>query len=53
MGGSNPNLDFIHINALTKSVKFCPFVLKILCTKEILMSIKGHNSVSNLLKNDS
>ena len=48
IGGSNPNLDFIHINALTKLVKFYPFVLKILCRKEILMSIKGHNSVTDL-----
>ena len=31
-------------------VKFCPLVLKILSGNEILTSIKGHNSVANLLK---
>ena len=31
-------------------VKFCPFVLNILSRNEILTSIKGHNSVSNLQK---
>ena len=31
-------------------VKFCPLVLKILSRNEILTSIKGHNSVANLLK---
>ena len=30
-------------------VKFCPLVLKILSGNEILTSIKGHNSVANLL----
>ena len=29
-------------------VKFCPLVLKILSGNEILISIKGHNSVANL-----
>ena len=29
-------------------VKFCPLVLKILSGKEILTSIKAHNSVANL-----
>ena len=29
-------------------VKFCPLVLKILSGKEILTSIKGHNSIANL-----
>ena len=31
-------------------VKICPLVLKILSGKEILTSIKGHNSVANLRK---
>ena len=30
-------------------VKFCPLVLKILSRNEILTSIKGRNSVANLL----
>ena len=29
-------------------VEFCPLVLKILSGNEILTSIKGHNSVTNL-----
>ena len=48
MGGSNPNLDLININALIKFGEFYPFVLKILSGNEILISIKGHNSVKNL-----
>ena len=35
-----------------KLVKFCPFSLKILSRKQILTSIKGFNSVTNLPKND-
>ena len=31
-------------------VSFCQFVLKILSKKQILTSIKGHNSVANLRK---
>ena len=31
-------------------VSFCQFVLKILSKKQILISIKGHNSVANLRK---
>ena len=31
-------------------VLFCQFVLKILSKKQILTSIKGHNSVANLQK---
>ena len=31
-------------------VLFCQFVLKILSKKQILTSIKGHNSVENLRK---
>ena len=30
--------------------KFCPFILKILSKNQILTSIKGRNSVSNLRK---
>ena len=30
--------------------KFCPLVLKLLSSIEILTSIKGHNSVTNLQK---
>ena len=36
---------------VTQSVGlFCQFVLKILSKKQILTSIKGHNSVANLRK---
>ena len=31
-------------------VKFCKFVLKILRGNEILRSVKGHNSVTNMRK---
>ena len=31
-------------------VSFCQFVLKILSKNQILISIKGHNSVANLRK---
>ena len=31
-------------------VKFCPFILKISSGNEILTSIKGRNSVTNVLK---
>ena len=37
----------MHIQNL---VRFCPFVLKILGRNEILTSIKGHNSDTNLRK---
>ena len=55
MGGSNPNADLININALKQfgEMKYYTFVLKILSGIEILMDIKGHNSVTNLKKNDS
>ena len=43
----NPNLDIIIVNVLTKLVKLCPLVFKILSGNEILTSIKGHNSVAN------
>ena len=38
------------IMCLQSLVSFCQFVLKILSKKQILISIKGHNSVSNLRK---
>ena len=51
MTGNNPNLDLLsesmHIQSL---VKFCPFFLKILIGNENLTSIKGHNSITNLLE---
>ena len=46
MTSNNPNQDLVNINAY----KFCQFVLKILSGNEILTSIKGHNSVTNLRK---
>ena len=33
-------------------ISFCQFVLKILSKKQIMTSIKGHNSVANLQKNN-
>ena len=50
MTGNNPNLDLVNVNAYIKLGKFCQFVLKILSGNEILKSIKGHNSVTNLQK---
>ena len=47
MTGNNPNLDLININAY---IKFYPFVLKILSGNEIMTSIKGQNTVTNLRK---
>ena len=38
------------IMCLQSLVSFCQFVLKILSKKQILTSIKGRNSVSNLRK---
>ena len=38
------------IMRIQKVVKFCPFIIKILCKNQILTLIKGHNSVANLLK---
>ena len=43
----NPNLDLINVNVYTK-VKFCLLVLKIFIENEIMTSIKGCNSVTNL-----
>ena len=38
------------IMCLQSSVSFCQFVLKILSKNQILLSIKGRNSVTNLRK---
>ena len=38
------------IMCLQSLVSFCQFVLKILSKKQILISIKGRNSVANLRK---
>ena len=38
------------IMCLQSLVSFCQFVLKILSNKQILISIKGRNSVANLRK---
>ena len=44
---NNSNLNLAKIELHTK---FCPFLLKILRRIEILTSIKGHNSDTNLQK---
>ena len=46
----NPKVDVVKDNVKTKLVKFNPFILKILSKTQILMSIKGRNSVANLQK---
>ena len=46
MTGYNPRLDFVNINAYTKFNRFYQLVLYILRGKEILTSVKGHNSVT-------
>ena len=47
----NTNVDLVNDNVYTKfGVSICLFVLKILSTNHILMSIKGRNSVANLRK---
>ena len=38
------------IMCLQSLVSFCQFVLKILSKNQILISIKGRNSIANLLK---
>ena len=50
MGGSNPKLYLININAFTKFGEIYPFVFKILSGKEILITIKGYNSVRTFVK---
>ena len=50
----NTNLEILSMLMCKQNlVKFCPLVLKILSGNEILTSIKGHNSVANLQKNDA
>ena len=45
MTGNNPKLDLVNVDGHTNFVRFCQLVLKILSRNEILMSIKGRNSV--------
>ena len=51
MAGNNHSLDLVNMNAY---IKFDEILL--ICYQdiesEIMMSIKGHNSVTNLRKND-
>ena len=46
----NLNIDLVNDNVYTKFVKFCLLDLKIWSKKQILISIKGRNSVVNLQK---
>ena len=46
----NTNIDLVNDNVFQSLVSFCQFVLKILSKNQILISIKGHNSVANLGK---
>ena len=51
MINKNSNLDLYSIYAYIQNLMiFCQFVLKIMSLKEILTSMKGHNSVINLRK---
>ena len=50
MPGKKPNLNLLNMNAYIKLSKLYPFVLKILSGNEILISIKGQNSVTNVRK---
>ena len=43
-------LYLVNINTHKILVEFCPFAIKILMGNEVLTSIKGHNSVTNLRK---
>ena len=46
MTGNNSKLDLVNVDARKKRlVRFCQFILKILSGNEILMSIKGRNSL--------
>ena len=49
MTGNNPNLDLVNINA-QNLVKCYQLVPKILSVNEILTSVKGHNSATNVPK---
>ena len=46
----SPKLNLSMMMCIQNLVLFCQFVLKILSKKQILTSIKGHNSVANLRK---
>ena len=46
----NPNIDLVNDNVYTKFGQILPFIHKIWSKNQILMSIKGRNSVGNLLK---
>ena len=46
----NPNVDLVNDNVYTKFGLILPFILKIWSKNQILGSIKGRNSVSNLRK---
>ena len=50
MTGNNPKLDLVNFDVQTKFGLIIQFVLKILSGNEILMSIKGRNSVKILRK---
>ena len=50
MTGNNPKQDLVNVDAIKRLVRFCQFVLKILSGHEILMSIKGCNSIKILRK---
>ena len=43
----NPNLDLVNINAHTKFEQILSICSKDIELKQILTSIKGHNSVTN------
>ena len=52
MALSNPSIDLVNINVFTKFGKILSiFILKILSLNQILISIKGSNSVANFQKN--
>ena len=50
MTGTNTNLHLINMNVYIKLCKFRQYGLKILSGDKILMSIKGHTSVTSLQK---
>ena len=50
MTGNNPKLDLVNVDVMQNLVRFCQFIIKILSGNEILMSIKGRNSVKILQK---
>ena len=50
MIGNNTKLGLVMLMCIQNLVRFCLFILKILSGNEILMSIKGCNSVKILRK---